>query len=205
MVRTAARRPVDQLDLFDELDEAQRAADEAGAQQRCEEAPSILDTSVRGLRVRLATFDAWVAEYGRFDCFARSHGWHTPGYEGSTEPTEHCRPAVLTAELRCKHDSTQCHCVGDLMVRAACTGCDWEGTVREDLSEAAEDAHDHSWPGWRALPVAPRPPERGSHPKLQARLADWVENVDAFYPTGWLEAGGPIRTDRSRIGDRRRF
>jgi hypothetical protein len=205
VVRTVVRRQVDQLDLFAELEEAQRVADGADARQRFDEAPAIFDPPARGLRARLDTFDAWVDQHGNFDCLARSHGWHTPGSEGSTAATESCRPAVLTAQLRCHHDNNRhhkCCCVGDLVSRAACTGCDWEGELHGDVAAAAEDAHDHAWPGWRALPVVPRPPEHGSHPKLQARLAEWVENVNAFYPHGWLESGGPIRTDRARMGTR---
>ena len=203
MVRTAARRPVDQLDLFAELDEAQRLVEAADAQRRFDEAPAIFDTGTAGLRVRLEVFEAWVAKHGHFNCFLRSHGWHhATTCEGPTEATARCMPAVLSADLRCGHHQQKCCCVGSLVYRAACTACDWEGDVRDNSAAAGEDAHDHAWPGWRALPLVPRPPERGSHPRLQARLADWLENVTSFYPAGWVEAGGPIRTDRARMGTR---
>ncbi len=101
MVRTAARRPVDQLDLFAELDEAQRLVDEADAQRRFDEAPAIFDTRTAGLRVRLEVFESWVAQHGNFNCVLRSHAWHDPGHEGSAAPTDGCRPAMLTADLRC--------------------------------------------------------------------------------------------------------
>lgn len=102
---------------------------------------------------------------------------------------------------KCKHYHAECMCVGDLVYRGACLHCSWEGTTRPSENQAAEDAHDHAWPGWRALPIAPRPPETAATARNQARTR-WVKTITVLYPPGWLEAGGPIRTTRHRSGTR---
>jgi hypothetical protein len=185
--RTAA----EQLDLFAEI--------EAAAEQRAfDEAPSIYGTSVRGYFHRLTTAAAWTAAHGHFDSNRRSHAWRPacgfPG--GAYAATDTCRPAVLTADLRCDHHDQQCGCVGELVYRGACLHCDWEGEVRAGENTAAEDAHDHAWPGWRDLPIVPRRPEN------QKARPRWIETVNDVYPTGWLASGGPIRTARQQYGTR---
>lgn len=182
---------VEQLDLFADI--------EAAAVQRAfDEASSIYGTDARGYFQRLAAAAMWTTAHGHFDSIHRSHAWHaacgSPDQPAAATAT--CRPAVLTADLRCSHYDEDCSCVGSLVYRGACLHCDWEGGVRADENTAAEDAHDHAWPGWRDLPIVPRRPE---NPKAQPR---WVETVQDAYPAGWLEAGGPIRTDRAPYGTR---
>ncbi|MER6509639.1 DUF6349 family protein [Nonomuraea sp. NPDC001636] len=78
----------------------------------------------------------------------------------------------------------------------ACLGCTWE-SEREfgHVLLAVEAAHDHTHPGWRALPaVHPRPK---SGPAKQ-----WIRQVTAAYPAGWFARGGPILTIRADRADR---
>lgn len=188
---TTTRADLEQLDLFAEIE----AAD---AQRAFDEAPSIYATSARGYFARLEAADAWADRYGHFDSNLRSHAWRAAcgSPEGRDAAEADHRPAVLTADLRCHHYHEDCSCVGDLVYRGACLHCGWEGDVRADENTAAEDAHDHAWPGWRDLPIVPRRPEN------QKARPRWIEAVTAAYPAGWLESGGPIRTTRSPHGTR---
>lgn len=77
----------------------------------------------------------------------------------------------------------------------------WRPTGTSE-NHAIEDAHDHAWPGWRDLPTVPRIPESGTTKRDRDRAAKWIETVNTAYPDGWLEAGGPIRTDRIAPGRR---
>ena len=61
---------------------------------------------------------------------------------------------------------------------------------------------DHAWPGWRDLPLVPRPPESGTNAKQKQAMAQRIKQVNGRYPTGWLESSGPIRTRRQRYGTR---
>ena len=193
----------DQLDLFAEIDAEREAVEQAEAQRRFDEAPSRFDLRPRGFQARSAAFTSWGLEFGRFDCLRRSHAWTAPSYEYRDAPrTDRCLPAVLTAELGCWHYRQTCCCVGGTVSRGACLGCDCEGEPHGSESAAVEDAHDHSWPGWRELPVVPARPERGSNSKQVAAMGRWIDTVADTYPTGWLAAGGPIRTLRDSRGTR---
>jgi hypothetical protein len=67
---------------------------------------------------------------------------------------------------------------------------------------AAEDANDHTHPGWRDLPVVERPPQNhgaAAHPKA---LSGWRKRWEPLLPAGWLERGGPIRTQRGQPATR---
>lgn len=188
---TTRRTAVEQLDLFADI--------EAAATQRAfDEAPSIYGTATRGYFNRLDAADAWTDRHGHFDSNLRSHAWRAAcgSPDGRYAAEDQHRPAVLTADLRCHHYHQQCSCVGGLVYRGACLHCDWEGDVQAEENTAAEDAHDHAWPGWRDLPIVPRRPE---NQKAQPR---WIETVTNAYPTGWLESGGPIRTKRGQHGTR---
>jgi hypothetical protein len=162
-------------------------------------APSLYGSPARGLAARSREYQAWRAEHGGFGALGRSHAW-TVWITCPDTPTGRCQPTVLSADLRCgcdnRRDQPHCRCVGDLMYRGACRGCDWEGdpVVRENT--AAEHACDHTWPGWQQLPVVRRVPEER---KARAR---WIADVTAAYPPGWLEDGGPIRTARTGAGSR---
>lgn len=184
-----------QLDLFAETDARE-------CDQRITAIPCLFTIDGRGLAARIAAFDAWVTANGRGGCYARSHAWHPAWCGGATVATAACAPTVLMADLRCRHpDDGACCCVGDLLYRAACRHCDHEGPVRDSENAAAEDAHDHAWPGWRSLPLAPRPPQGGSS-AARAAIARWGTALPDGYPPGWVEAGGPIRTRRRRYGTR---
>lgn len=189
---------VDQLDLFAEIEAAE-------AELRLAQAPTLFDTDQRGCFTRLAMFEQWVAEYGHFDCNRLSHAWRPTwtSFRGDRpEPTDRCRPILLDAELGCDHYRDECLCVGDLLYRAACLHCTFEGPIRDDECSASEDAQDHCFPGWRELPIVPGVPEIGSGAKAKKTAEAWIKKVDALYPSGWLLDGGPIRTRRTRPGTR---
>ena len=184
-----------QLDLFAEYEAAEQ-------QRRAAEAPSLFDASHQGYFTRIAALQQWKQDYGNFGCYQRSHAWHAELTAQAEQPTEACRPTILMADLRCDHFDGDCMCVGDLVYRGACLHCPWEGPVRDEANLAAEDAHDHAWPGWRDLPIAPRRPESGTNSKHRQALARWTKTVTDTYPDQWLESGGPIRTSRRRYGTR---
>ena len=187
-----------QLDLFAEAEAAEE-------QRRMDAAPTLFDTGQRGYFIRIAAANQWADDYGHFDCLRRSHAWHSNDTPfTNAQPTDACRPAVLTAALHCDHYDRDCLCVGRGGVyRGACLHCTWEGPLRDRENSAAEDAHDHVWPGWRALPLVPRRPDTASNSqKTSAALRNWIAHVNAIYPAGWLESGGPIRTLRTTYGTR---
>ncbi|MFE9553145.1 DUF6349 family protein [Streptomyces sp. NPDC006703] len=70
--------------------------------------------------------------------------------------------------------------------RGACLACPWEGPDRRRRDDAIEDAHDHTHPGWRDLPIFDRS-RSGKASKT------WWAHVRATYPKGWFDAGGPLR------------
>ncbi|WP_394329205.1 DUF6349 family protein [Mycobacteroides abscessus] len=89
-------------------------------------------------RARMDIWAQWVHDYGNFDCIRLSHGWHT-WWRREQEHTTDCRPIVMQADLRCGCHERGCQCVGDLVHRAACLQCSFEGPVRLSENEAAED------------------------------------------------------------------
>lgn len=197
-VNTRSGIELAQLDLFAESEAAE-------AELRLAQARTLFDTDELGCFARLALFEQWVAEFGNFDCYRLSHGWHPTftSYRGDRpEPAAECRPILLAAELRCNHRDRDCLCVGGLVYRAACLHCTYEGPVRGSENAASEDAQDHCYPGWRELPLVDRVPETGNSAREKKAFATWAEKVQALYPDGWLEAGGPIRTRRSAPGTR---
>jgi hypothetical protein len=180
------RVPPGQLDLFAELDAEPARPGPA--------APTLYGSPARGLAARAAEAEAWRARHGTLDSIRCSHAWQVHITCPDT-PTGRCQPTVLSADLRCDC-LDDCSCVGDLMYRGACRGCDWEGDPRDGENAAAEDACDHAWPGWRDVPVVPRVPDD------RKRRAAWVERFAARYPTNWIADGGPIRTRRGGLGIR---
>jgi hypothetical protein len=177
-----------QLDLLALLADAEASAEPEGG------ATCLYGSTARGLPARTAEVEAWRARYGNLNPNRRSHAWRVH-ITCPDQPTGRCQPTVLTADLRCDC-LDQCSCVGDLLYRGACRGCDWEGEPRDAENPAAEDACDHAWPGWRDLPVvSPVPQDHKRH-------AAWAERVAPRYPAHWLADGGPIRTKRSGFGTR---
>jgi hypothetical protein len=183
-----------QLDLLDLIAEASREAP----------APCLFGSPARGLPARAAEFEAWCEEYDHFGSLPRSHAW-TRSITHPRNPTEQCRPSCLSADVRCnstrhrwdRGEGVPCYCVGALVYRGACRGCDWEGDPRGRENEAVEDAHDHAWPGWRGLPVI-----RTRKPGAPHQAARWADEVALAYPPGWIEAGGPVRILRTPPGMR---
>jgi hypothetical protein len=107
-----------------------------------------------------------------------------------------CRPTVEYRDLR--DDG------GELGFRGACLVCPWRGPAHDDENAAVEDAHDHTHPGWRALPIVDPPPDFGnlSRPEAERRYGRWLEQVAPLYPDDWFDARGPIRTRRAPLGTR---
>lgn len=75
-----------------------------------------------------------------------------------------------------------------LEYRGACLGCGWvsdhthRGAKAENL--AVEDAHDHTHPGWRDIPVVGAPPS-GDAPSAHNKLVGvWVEKWAPLLPDG---------------------
>jgi hypothetical protein len=196
-----------QLDLFADLDAAAEAAAAADRQRLFDEAPSMFGDTSRGFFARVEAARIWHDTYGHFDCLVRSHAWrdeiggHGFGH-GRVPRSEVCRPITLTADLLCDHHDSDCCCVGDLVYRGACLHCDWEGEIRADHNTVVEDAHDHTWPGWRVLPIVARRPEPGTYARQKAATDRWIAAVNDVYPEGWLESGGPIRTARTYYATR---
>jgi hypothetical protein len=179
-----------QLDIFGALEEVTRAS-----------LPLCLYRSpARGPAARAAEFGAWKQEHGSFGSRLRAHAWVPDGFGDDVTPSPRCQATTLSVNLR-PDDAypLACRCTeaGALLYRGACRHCDWEGPEQRRESPAAEDALDHAWPGWRVLPVLP--PFPGTD---KARPA-WLEKATAAYPAGWLEAGGPVRTQRTGQYDTR--
>jgi hypothetical protein len=172
-----------QLDLFAKQEEADKAA-------RMAAAPCIYDSPARGLTAREAEFDDWCRTYDNFDSYARSHAWR-PGMAPPVDPPGRCQVWTLTASAQ---PNSQCGGHSDRRYKGTCLGCDWEGPARGDKNEAAEDACDHAWPGWRDQPVMPH------MPYADKPLANWLKEARRLYPPGWVDAGGPIRTRRPSGG-----
>lgn len=191
--------PAGQLDLF-----AMLAADENDRKRAAGFPARLYGMSGRGLFTRIAAYDTWMTEWSpviELGAGLVVRAWGCRG--GSTPvPTAECQPFVLTADLRCNvpaHSArgSMCTCVGGLVYRGFCTGCDWEARD-EHLSEsqAAVDALDHAHDGWRESPtVAPATYDPGSK-----AYANWQRGIETLYgdcPPGW-----PIITNRRGFGTR---
>ncbi|MEV0278562.1 DUF6349 family protein [Streptomyces sp. NPDC050610] len=99
-------------------------------------------------------------------------------------PPEHHTPTLLTRRTYGQDDD---------QYRGGCLACDWEGDVPPGPGHAAcnaaiADAHDHAFPGWRALPITPHRGEAWDLPRNQLL---WAQ-IAAGYPRGWAEAGAPL-------------
>jgi hypothetical protein len=186
-----------QLDLFDLLPPEPEPV-----------APCIYDSPVRGLAARIAEFEAWKAVHGTETARRRSHAWQV-AICSSSATTEHCQPTILNCDLWLAEDrpAPPCGHRGDDLYRACCRrpDCLWEGRDFYSENLAAEDGMNHAWPGWRDLPIVPDMPYMDGSPGTKAntrKMQRWAEQVNAVYPAGWLEAGGPIRTARTGLGTR---
>lgn len=82
---------------------------------------------------------------------------------------------------------------------AECSGCGNTTPLRSCENHAAEDGHDHAYPGWQDMPVVShRPYEETGNRKTKA----WEAGIRRAYPPGWLERKGPVREQRTGIGTR---
>lgn len=94
----------------------------------------------------------------------------------------------FSADLRCRHlVAAPCHCVGDLLYRVYCAGCDWWTGIHDRENAATEEHLDHCWPGWRELPVI----ESTMKPDGSYKYA-----VPKDYPESWAMSGAPTRDCR---------
>jgi hypothetical protein len=130
-----------------------------------------------------------------------------PGSRDSTDEaqsTSRCTPTVLTRDTRTRAGNWQ---DGELWYRGACLGCGWVSEAVHDFGNhgengAAEDANDHAYPRWRGLPIVARPPTPDGGTPYQRAVAKWRERWDPVLPPGWLDEGGPIRTERAKYATR---
>jgi N12 class adenine-specific DNA methylase len=84
---------------------------------------------------------------------------------------------------------------------AFCKDCEYAGPWHGREEGALEDEFDHAFPGWRELlPVV----AAMEYKEMQNRKAyvQWKNTVVELYPTGWVEAGGPVLVARNRGGTR---
>ena len=110
-----------------------------------------------------------------------------------------CSPTVLSRD----HWPRRPH----LEYRGACLGCGWVSPRTHFLqaggeNAAVEDAHDHTHPGWRDLPVVGALPSIDSPTARERAIGEWRARWEPLLPGGWLDRGGPIRTKRSPLGTR---
>ena len=111
---------------------------------------------------------------------------------------DRCTPTVLSSD----HWPEPEH----LQYRGACLGCGWvaERTHRRAGGEnaAVEDAHDHTHPGWRDIPVVGTPPSLETPARHARAVEQWRWLWESRLPDEWLARGGPIRTNRTPPGNR---
>ncbi|HEY8980783.1 MAG TPA: DUF6349 family protein [Streptomyces sp.] len=149
-------------------------------------------TEPTGARARQTYY--WRVRNARTPAPAQSapRTWHIqPGHPGGAycdlghelDPLAHHTPTLLAR-------SRQSGCREQQEFRGGCLACDWEGPVRcgDGGNDAVEDAHDHAFPGWRALPPITRVRDRWEIPQSRHR---WVQLISR-YPAGWVDRGAPL-------------
>ena len=170
----------------------------------------------RDLSALLAEHDRlqaiWRASDAEDDRRAMAAAWSVaitaPGsrFDDTVDVGGPCRPTVLTCHWLPQPNENYWTMRDHLGYRGACLGCGWVCAVprrsRGAENLAVEDAHNHSHPGWRELPVVGAPPSLeapASYPRL---VEKWRSRWGHLLPDGWLESGGPIRTHRPPPGSR---
>jgi hypothetical protein len=140
-------------------------------------------------RAMQASWQIWITSPGsRFgDPASQRESWPT------------CTPTVLSRDTGEPGDH--------LEYRGACLGCGWVSDRAHRLrrggeNAAVEDAHDHTHPGWRDIPVVETPPTLDSPHAHTRAISRWRERWEFLLPEGWLDRGGPIRTKRTGAGTR---
>lgn len=186
--------------LFD-LAEFER---EAVAATAWDGAPLAYTTSYYSPAELDAAFDRYRAEFGGFGCIPRSHMWHRNSYnQGERAATDDGHELhMFYADAWCKeadHDHTADPLPGGGRYQAVCPGCAWH-VISERENDAVEAWHDHALPGWRSLPIMPRPAAAATdEKKARAAAAKWCA---ANYPAEWQRPGSPVRTTRGPHGGR---
>lgn len=110
---------------------------------------------------------------------------------------------LFTVDLRCdpwKHPEPHagCACVGDLTYMAICEPHRWH-VIAKDENAAVEGWHDHSFPGWRDLPIVPARLRNSEKIGLSKAARKWVE---VHYPSSMQVVGAPVITQRNSMGTR---
>lgn len=117
-----------------------------------------------------------------------------------------CEPTILICHWLPADGEDYWAIKDHLGYRGACLGCGWvsdqpqRGRGAENL--AVEDAHDHTHPGWREIPVVGAPPSLEAPSFYKGLIARWYQRWGHLLPEGWLDRGGPIRTARSPMATR---
>jgi len=144
--------------------------------------------------------DAW-RQYqfinGIFGCVPNSHMWHRAvdsawTGDGADVAVDGHTAHRFTVDLGCfckRPYGDRCSCVTARLHQIVCDQCRWHQIGTEQ--HTVEAWHDHSFPGWRQLPVVP------ATVTGKARLR-WIEQ---HYPAT-ADPGFPIRTERSGAGTR---
>jgi hypothetical protein len=88
----------------------------------------------------------------------------------------------------------------DGQYRGCCWHCGWVGEVVNDELEAVGQALDHAHEGWRELPLVRKPASvvNAGYDSQSMAMDEWAHRLERVLPTGWLAAGGPIRTIRGQ-------
>jgi hypothetical protein len=145
----------------------------------------------------------------RIECDDPAHdrgnrGYHDRLHPGRPYRWNRAKQRDAAAGLEHRWNADGCYCLTAVLARGICLGCGWSGPIRHPEAGgehvAVEDAHDHAFPGWRDLPVVPKRPEWGESKAARKAMQTWAARLAQVYPVGWLERGGPIRTDRGPIG-----
>jgi hypothetical protein len=112
--------------------------------------------------------------------------WRIALCEPETPPGPGCQPTVISQYSRTR----------DTQYRGACLGCGWTGGSRADCNLAVEDAHDHTHPEWRDLPIFDMPRRTSEPNKDRIRLQRFEREIVRLVPPDWPERCGPVRAWR---------
>jgi hypothetical protein len=121
--------------------------------------------------------------------FRVPRGWHVALYQPEAPPADGCQPTVL-----CRYPRVRSHTAAyeGTIYRGACFGCRWTSPIQDGENQATEDAHDHAFPGWRAL--TPIEPYRYDDFGKRSRLA---KELLPLFPPHWRDRCGPTVTYRN--------
>ena len=124
---------------------------------------------------------------------------HLPRLSPAPPPGQACSATVLSRDTADEENH--------LDYLGACLGCGWLAESSHPLhhggeNAAAEDALDHTHPGWRYLPVVGPLPHNDGGVTYQRAIAAWRHKWEPLLPPGWLDTAGPVRTPRTGHGTR---